>query len=205
MQEAIRLRDLDDLKTRLYTNITHEFRTPLTVIMGMNDNIKGHVQEKNLIRRNAKNLLRLINQLLDLSKLDSGTLKMDTVQGDMIGYLQYLTESFYSMASDKKVSLSFKPEIASLIMDFDEVKMQHIIYNLLSNAIKFTRPGGKVALETSQLTRNGQDVLKIKVKDTGVGIAEKDLPHIFDRFYQVDKKGGTKINFHCRYGYWDWH
>ncbi|MCB0621800.1 MAG: hypothetical protein KDC41_24525, partial [Saprospiraceae bacterium] len=75
---------------------------PLTVIMGMNDNILGHEQERGLIRRNARNLLRLINQLLDLSKLDSGTLKMDAVQGDIIAYLQYLTESFYSMASGKK-------------------------------------------------------------------------------------------------------
>ena len=101
-QESIRLRDLDNLKMRLYTNITHEFRTPLTVIMGMNDNIRGHEQERGLIRRNARNLLRLINQLLDLSKLDSGTLKMDAVQGDIIAYLQYLMESFYSMASGKK-------------------------------------------------------------------------------------------------------
>lgn len=187
MQEAIRLRDLDNLKTRLYTNITHEFRTPLTVIMGMNDNIQGHKQERNLIRRNAKNLLRLINQLLDLSKLDSGTLKMDAVQGDIIGYLHYLTESFYSMATDKKVNLRFLPTIKSLVMDFDEVKIQHVVYNLLSNAIKFTRPGGKVSLETSEMTRNGKPHLKIKVRDTGIGIPERDLPHIFDRFYQVEK------------------
>ena len=115
-QESIRLRDLDNLKMRLYTNITHEFRTPLTVIMGMNDNILGHEQERGLIRRNARNLLRLINQLLDLSKLDSGTLKMDAVQGDIIAYLQYLTESFYSMASDKKVNLNFKADRSSLVI-----------------------------------------------------------------------------------------
>ncbi|MEZ4953928.1 MAG: ATP-binding protein [Saprospiraceae bacterium] len=188
LQEAVRMRDLDDLKTRLYTNITHEFRTPLTVIMGMNDNIKGHEQEKKLIKRNAKNLLRLINQLLDLSKLDSGTLKIDAVQGDIISYLHYLTESFYSMASDKKVSLNFRSETNSLIMDFDEVKIQHVVYNLLSNAIKFTRPGGKVALESNEATKDGRPYLKIKIKDTGIGIPEKDLPHIFDRFYQVEKK-----------------
>ena len=191
-QEAVRLRDLDDLKTRLYTNITHEFRTPLTVIMGMNDNIRGHEQEKSLINRNAKNLLRLINQLLDLSKLDSGILKVDLVRGDIISYLQYLTESFYSMASDKKVSLIFKSETKSLLMDFDEIKVQHITYNLLSNAIKFTRPGGKVALEAEALNHNNQPFLKIKIRDTGIGISEQDLPYIFDRFYQAENSQGDK-------------
>ena len=191
MQEAERLRDLDNLKTRLYTNITHEFRTPLTVIMGMNDNISGHQQERSLIKRNANNLLRLINQLLDLSKLDSGTLKLNMGQGDIIGYLQYLTESFYSMASDKKVSLRFQPETEVLTMDFDEVKIQHVIYNLLSNAIKFTRPGGKVVLQTG--TRKEGKQLQIKVKDTGIGIPESDLPHVFDRFYQTAPASSTPL------------
>lgn len=195
LQESIRLRDLDNLKTRLYTNITHEFRTPLTIIMGMNDNIKGFDQERNLIKRNTKNLLRLINQLLDLSKLDSGTLKMDAVQGEIVGYLQYLTESFYSMASDKKVNLSFKSNLKPIDIDFDEVKIQHIIYNLLSNAIKFTRPGGKVVLEVKEIQYKNLTHLQITVKDTGVGIEQENLPHIFDRFYQVERsnsKNGAK-------------
>jgi signal transduction histidine kinase/DNA-binding response OmpR family regulator len=189
-QEAERLRELDDLKTRLYTNITHEFRTPLTVIMGINDNIQGHEQERNLIKRNAENLLRLISQLLDLSKLDSGDMRLNVSQGDVIGYLHYLAESFYSMASDKRVDLQFRPEESSLIMDFDEEKVQHIIYNLMSNAIKFTRPGGKVALETSSFESDGQECLKITVKDTGAGIPEKDLPNIFNRFYQSKEATG---------------
>jgi signal transduction histidine kinase/DNA-binding response OmpR family regulator len=191
VQEAERLRELDQVKTRLYTNITHEFRTPLTVIMGMNDNISGYDQERSLIRRNAKNLLQLINQLLDLSKLDSGTLKTDVIQGDIIAYLQYLAESFYSMASDKKVNLSFRSEQDQLIMDFDEAKVQHMVYNLLSNAIKFTRPGGKVAMEVNTTTADDQEFLQLIVKDTGNGISEKDLPHIFDRFYQVEQHPQT--------------
>lgn len=193
-QESRRLRDLDSLKTRLYTNITHEFRTPLTVIMGMNDNMQGFDKERNLIRRNARNLLRLINQLLDLSKLDSGTLKMDAVQGDVISYLHYLTESFYSMASDKKISLGYKSELKSLTMDFDEVKLQHVIYNLMSNAIKFTRPGGKVGLMSEKVLLNEKEYLQVKVKDTGIGIPEVDLPHIFDRFYQVEGQMTTGVD-----------
>ena len=196
--EARRLKELDGLKSRLYTNITHEFRTPLTVIMGMTNNIKGHSQERKLIQRNSKNLLRLINQLLDLSKLDSGTLKMDKVQGDIVNYLQYLTESFYSMAEEKKIRLTFYPEVKELVMDFDEAKMQHIVYNLLTNAIKFTTEGGKVILHLQKADIRGADWLQMKVSDTGIGISQENLPKIFDRFYQGDasstrQEAGTGI------------
>ncbi len=184
--EAKRKQDLDKLKSRLYTNITHEFRTPLTVILGMADNIRGNPKEKKLIHRNSQNLLRLVNQLLDLSKLDARTMKLDLIQADIINYLQYLTESFYSMAEEKKIRLVFYPEIKDLVMDFDEVKIQHIIYNLLSNAIKFSNPGGKIVLHALKDENNGIPQLKIKVKDTGIGISEKNLEHIFDRFYQAD-------------------
>ncbi len=186
--EAKRIQDLDTLKSRLYTNITHEFRTPLTVIMGMAGNIKGHTQEKKLIRRNSENLLRLINQLLDLSKLDAGVLKVDAIQADIVHYLQYITESFYSMAHEKQIRLTFYTEVKTLFMDYDEVKLQHIVYNLLSNAIKFTPQGGKVIMHLRELERDKQPWLQIKVSDTGVGIAEEHLPHIFDRFYQVEQQ-----------------
>ncbi|MDF1699158.1 MAG: ATP-binding protein [Saprospiraceae bacterium] len=196
--EARRLKELDGLKSRLYTNITHEFRTPLTVIMGMTNNIQGHSQEKKLITRNSKNLLRLINQLLDLSKLDSGSLKMDKIQGDIINYLQYLTESFYSMAKEKKIRLTFYPEVKELIMDYDETKIQHIVYNLLTNAIKFTAEGGKVILHLKTIEKHGVDWLQMKVSDTGIGISENNLFKIFDRFYQGEgsatrKEVGTGI------------
>jgi signal transduction histidine kinase/DNA-binding response OmpR family regulator/ligand-binding sensor domain-containing protein len=204
--EAIRMQELDTLKTRLYTNITHEFRTPLTVIMGMTEQLaagswqsavstedKGKLGSAfSLIRRNSKNLLRLINQMLDLSKFDSGALKMDLVQGDIINYLQYLTESFHSMAHEKNVRLTFYAEVPELVMDFDEVKIQHIIYNLLSNAIKFTETGGKVVLHANQTESNGQPFLKLKIQDTGIGIPEGQLAHIFDRFYQADSSHTRK-------------
>jgi signal transduction histidine kinase/CheY-like chemotaxis protein/ligand-binding sensor domain-containing protein len=186
LAETKRVKELDSLKTRLYTNITHEFRTPLTVIMGMSENIKEHPNERKLIRRNSKNLLRLVNQLLDLSKLESGNLKLDKIQGDIVNYLQYLTESFYSMATEKDIRLTFYSEEEELIMDYDEVKIQHIIYNLLSNAIKFTPKGGKVILHLRQIEQNENPQLKLKVKDNGIGITAEKLPHVFDRFYQAD-------------------
>ncbi len=202
--QAEKLRQLDTLKTRFYTNITHEFRTPLTVIMGMATEIeeiankeKGKSTSRlftavSLIQRNSKNLLRLINQLLDLSKLDSGSMKTHLVQADIINYLQYLVESFYSMAQEKKIRLIFYPETPELVMDFDEEKMQIIIYNLLSNALKFTPESGKVVLHAVQTQQSTAPFLQLKVQDTGVGIGEKELPHIFDRFYQADNSSTRK-------------
>ncbi|WP_428657738.1 ATP-binding protein [Runella sp.] len=193
--QAEKLRQLDTLKTRFYTNITHEFRTPLTVIMGSATEIEESEKTApfslassaaKLIQRNSKNLLRLINQMLDLSKLDSGMLKIHLVQADVINYLQYLVESFYSMALEKKISLVFYPETPTLVMDFDEEKMQIIVYNLLSNALKFTPEGGEVALYAIQIQEKAISFLQLKVRDTGVGIARQELGHIFDRFYQAD-------------------
>lgn len=193
--EAKRLLELNSIKSRLYTNITHEFRTPLTVIMGIASIILGHSEEKRLIERNSKNLLRLINQLLDLSKLDSGILKLDFIQADIVSYLHYLTESFFSMAAEKQIRLMFYPEVKKLVMDFDEEKIQHIIYNLLSNAIKFTPEGGKVILHLREIEQHHKAWLQIKISDTGVGISKENLEHIFDRFYQVEDTNTTKRTF----------
>lgn len=196
--EKQRVVELDKMKTRLYTNITHEFRTPLTVIMGMNEQISGHAQEKKLIRRNSQNLLRLINQLLDLSKLDSGKLQLNRINNDIISYLQYLTESFHSMAAEKGVRLTFYSEEPAIRMDYDEAKIQHIVYNLLSNAIKFTEANGKVVFHVRREMKGEMPHLQMLVQDSGVGVSKAQLPHIFDRFYQADdsltRKGeGTGI------------
>lgn len=190
--EAERLKELNNLKNRLYTNITHEFRTPLTVIIGMTENIEGNEEEKKLIARNSHNLLRLINQMLDLSKLESGNMKLQLIQGDIISYLQYLTESFLSSAEAKNIRLQYYTEEDEILMDFDEEKVQQIVYNLLSNAIKFTPAYGKVILHAKVATLDNEGCLQLKIKDTGVGIAPNDLPHIFDRFYQVDSSDSRR-------------
>lgn len=197
-EESRRIREVGELKTRLYTNITHEFRTPLTVIMGMNERIDGHDKARTIIRRNSEHLLHLINQLLDLSKLESGNLKLNQVRADVVHYLRFLTESFYSMASDKGIRLTFYAEVEKLEMDHDVEKLQEIVYNLLSNAIKFTEKDGKIVLHLRREMKKGREQLMMKVSDTGIGIPPEELPHIFDRFYQVDgsrtRKGdGTGI------------
>ncbi len=200
LQEARQLRELDHFKTRLYTNITHEFRTPLTVIMGMADQVLDNPKDwfregLGTIKRNSRQLLGLVNQLLDLSKLESGHLPVDLVQDDIVGYLKYLTESFHSYAESKDLRLHLLTGEDALVMDFDPEKIQAIFSNLVGNAIKFTPAGGDVYIS---LDRKEENWLELRVKDNGQGISEDQLPHIFDRFYQADDSstrsgGGTGI------------
>ncbi|MCB0587634.1 MAG: hypothetical protein KDD06_20240, partial [Phaeodactylibacter sp.] len=143
-ERAERLKELDQFKSRFYTNITHEFRTPLTVIKGMAEQISGQDKVKTLIRRNSDRLLNMVNQLLELSRLETNSLAVNWVQGDVIPYLQYLTESCHSLANNKKINLAFFSKADSLVMDYDETKLQHILVNLVSNAIKFTPEYGSV-------------------------------------------------------------
>lgn len=184
--EAKRLKELDTFKARFYTNITHEFRTPLTVIMGMNDQIKGHDKEKKLIGRNSENLLELVNQLLALSKLEAGALPLNQTQGDIVAYLQYLTESFYSTATQRNIRLVFDADEPSLKMDYDEEKIKQIVHNLLSNALKFTPEYGRIIFRATRVNLDEKPLLKLSVKDTGIGIPQQHIEQIFERFYQAE-------------------
>lgn len=197
--EADKLKELDSIKTRLYTSLTHEFRTPLTVILGMANRIKEapqkHLKEGiRLIESNGKSLLHLINQLLDLSKLETGGLQLDLQQDDTMPYLRYLVESFQTYANSQNLSLRFHTTSESLVMDYDPERLKQVVANLLSNAIKFTPAGGSITVRAN--VREKQ--LLLQVSDTGIGIPENKLPYVFDRFYQVNdsvtKKGeGTGI------------
>lgn len=206
--EAERFKELDALKSRLYTNITHEFRTPLTIILGMArqvlDDPKNYFRQGlDMIIRNGQNLLSLVNQMLDLSKLESGKMSLHLEQGDIISFLKYLLESFHSLASNKNIQLHFLSDYDVFVMDYDPERLQQIITNLLSNAIKFTSAGGNVYLDVRRTRDEAHGVLRtsyleLRVRDTGIGISETDLPHIFERFYQADdshtRKGeGTGI------------
>lgn len=203
--EVIRLQDLDLVKTRIYTNLTHEFRTPLTVISGIADHILSQPSFENtieglpMIKRNSAALLRLINQMLDLSKLESGRLSTKMIHDNILTYLKYLTESFHSLADSKDIRLHLLPGFEELYMDFDPEKIQAILSNLVGNAVKFTPPGGNIYIEIEKISSGEMEgFLEIKVKDTGKGILSEHLPYIFDRFYQVDNSatrsdGGTGI------------
>ncbi len=203
--EAIRLQELDIVKTKMYTNITHEFRTPLSVIQGTAEQLEGNEKAKETIHRNSIDLLNLVNQMLDLSKLEAGSLPLNLIQGDVINYLSYLIESYQSFAASKSIGLHFLPSVTTLQMDYDPDKLMKIVVNLLSNAIKFTEEGGNVYIQVGIENQKGSlpllgssKMLSIAVKDTGIGIPKEALPHIFDRFYQVDdsstrKEEGTGI------------
>ncbi len=185
--EALRLKELDTVKTKLFTNITHEFRTPLTVILGVANQVLENPNEHlkkglKMIMRNGQNLLMLVNQMLDLSKLESGKLSLQNHHADVISFLGYLVDSFHSLAESKGVQIHFISVKDQLNMDFDEVRLQQIVSNIISNAIKFTPKGGNVYVSTD--SKNDSFILKIK--DTGIGISEEDLPYIFDRFFQAD-------------------
>ncbi len=192
-RETQRLRELDELKTRLYANITHEFRTPITVIMGVADDLAGETgtldkenfQKKlEAIKRNGHSLLHLVNQMLDLAKLEDGNLKPKPIQSNVVAWLQYIVESHNSMAEAKGVSLTFYSESPYLLMDYDPEQLSKVISNLLTNAIKFTESKGKVIFHLRHDAVDGK--LCIKVRDTGIGIPEAEKERIFDRFYQVE-------------------
>ncbi len=204
-RETKRLRELDELKTRVYANITHEFRTPITVIMGLAEELsdsleaieKKHFRKKlETIQRNGGNLLHLVNQMLDLAKLEHGKLNYNPIRSNIIPWLQYIVESHQSLAAAKEIQLTFYPETESLEMDYDPDQLSKVISNLLTNAIKFTENRGKVICHAKFET--AENSLHVKVKDTGLGIPETEQSRIFDRFYQVESterqnSGGTGI------------
>jgi signal transduction histidine kinase/ligand-binding sensor domain-containing protein/DNA-binding response OmpR family regulator len=188
-QESKRLQDLDDLKSRFITNITHEFRTPLTIILGYLGNLKERFSNKeddvntsfNTIEQNSNNLLNLVNQMLDLAKLEQGKLSLKMVNDDLLKYIEYIINSFSSIAKDKHIDLNFESNQESLFMDFDTEKTRQILTNLISNAIKFSSENSKITIAVAKQDNN----VIIKVSDQGLGIPEDELPNIFDRFFQV--------------------
>ncbi|MEM6264361.1 MAG: ATP-binding protein [Bacteroidota bacterium] len=183
-----KLQELDNFKSRFFTNISHEFRTPLTVIGGMTQQMMSQPEQwltkgGTLIQRNVQGLLGLINQILDLRKLESGSLNLNLVQSDVVQFIRREAAAFESMADMKEIALRFESKEKSLVMDFDPEKLGQIHMNLLSNALKFTPKGGEVEVNLNQ---QDPQTLELQVKDTGIGIPPEKLPLIFDRFYQVD-------------------
>jgi signal transduction histidine kinase/DNA-binding response OmpR family regulator len=203
LEEQMRIRKLEEFKSRFFTNLTHELRTPLTVISGMAQEIAENPKRwasegSEVISRNSGNLLNLINQILDLSKLETGSLPVNMVQGDVVSYIGYIVDAFRGHAGTKKINLHFLSEEEEIIMDYDPDKYFSILSNLLSNALKFTPDEGNIYVQLSIRTSADPSILEIIVRDTGKGIEAEDLEHIFERFYQVNdnfenKSFGTGI------------
>ena len=207
--EAENFQEIDRMKSRFFANISHEFRTPLTLIKGpiqqmlagdFNGNIKKQYQ---MILRNTNRLMQLINQLLDLSKLDSNQMILRTSPEDIVPLVNGLTQSFESLAKQKNIELQFQTSEYEIIAYIDRDKFEKIIINLLSNALKFTPSGGNVsvninlsAIEFPVKKRakndNPRTFVQICVNNTGAGILPGQLDKIFNRFYQSDDSSSRK-------------
>lgn len=188
-REKDRFQELDQLKSRFFANISHEFRTPLTLIMGPLHQLKEKQPDAEdrklmgLMHRNAERLLNLINQILDLSKLEAGKMKLDLQEVNFPAFLKGMVMSFESLAEQQGVRLHFASEVDELTLAVDPGKMEQIFNNLLSNAFKFT----KISEEVSVLLTVNEEWVTVFVKDTGRGIPADQLPHIFNRFFQADE------------------
>lgn len=194
--EKEKMLELDLMKSRFFANISHEFRTPLTLLLGpIKDLLKRpeSLREADrtllkLMKRNASRLQQLINQLLDLSKLETGKLKLQVSEGDFTGFIRSIVLSFLSLAESKNINYSHELEEASFPTFFEKDKIEKIVTNLLSNALKFTHEGGIVRISLKYIQgkelRSGY-FAELLVKDTGPGIPLDEQGKIFDRFYQV--------------------
>lgn len=198
--EAEKLLEADKIKSAFFTNISHEFRTPLTLIIEpvekLKEQIKNPGAEKilELVGKNAHRLLQLINQILDLSKLEARSMKLQVRKKDVIPFIKGCFASFESAAELKQINFEMKIKTRRKEMYFDADKLQKIIFNLLSNALKFTQSGGDVWASVKVKDR----LLHITVSDNGIGVPAKRLKYIFNRFFQVDKNhnhenGGSGI------------
>ena len=195
-REAKQLQELNQLKLKFLTNISHEFRTPLSLILSpaqkllsQNGFETGQKKQFQLIYSNARRLLNLVNQLLDFKKLGEDELHLNPEPGDVIQFLKSVSYSFSEMAETKKISLLFHSSQESFYTSFDHNKLERVMLNLLSNAFKFTPEGGSVQVAVDLLStedENGRQILQIKVVDTGIGIEKEKQEKIFERFFQAE-------------------
>ena len=196
-EEAKQQQELEEAKMRFFTNIAHEFKNPLTMIFSMAHELEGNEEARAKIIRYGSDIRRLVNQVLDLRRLENRQLPIELVQLDIIAYSRQILTSFEPLARQNSVQLQFNAEDGFVMMDMDRDKWQAILYNLISNAIKYNKNEGVVSIDVSTFYKEDEEFLQVLVRDTGLGIPEEALSQIFDRFYQVDHSvrtvGGTGV------------
>jgi len=193
-QEVKRMQELDQLKIKFLTNVSHEFRTPLSLIMAPVDKMLTRADEEqkqqlSMIGKNARRLLNLVNQLLDFRKMEVHELKLHKKPGDIVKFIGEISLSFTDIAEEKQIDFIFDTSADSLFTSFDHDKIERILFNLISNAFKFTPAGGHISVllnvaENNQV--NNVALLEIKVIDTGIGVPFEKQDKIFERFFQND-------------------
>lgn len=195
--ESKKLQEVDQLKSHFFANISHEFRTPLTLILGLLQKFEAKTSDKSdledygIMKRNAVRLLQLINQLLELSKIESGKAKLSASENDIVGFVKRIFASFAAYAEQKNIRLFFnnknlnEESIEKINLYFDKDKMEKIISNLISNAVKYTPEANEIEIKI--VAQNG--FAFIKVSNTGVTISQADIRHLFDRYYKAHSAG----------------
>ncbi len=201
--------ELDKMKMQFFTNISHELRTPLSLILAPIENIfatnklSGHLKDQLLvINKNANNLYRLINELMDFSKADENKLLINVRQGDILQQIRETASSFNNVAEDRKIKYVIESTESEIKACFDKGKIEKIIMNLLSNAFKYTPDNGEISIEVIKNIQSDKKYpdgsIQINVKDNGIGISDDNIKKLFNRFYQVNdseniNKSGTGI------------
>jgi signal transduction histidine kinase/DNA-binding NarL/FixJ family response regulator/streptogramin lyase len=187
-KQTEQLKAVDEMKSRFFSNITHEFRTPLSLIISPVEKLQGEIKDEQTrktlatVQGNANRLLQLINQLLDLSKLEAGNMQLHFSRGRLDEFIEEMVYLFIPLAEHQQLELTSQCTILQEYL-FDAEKLKTILFNLLSNAIKFTPAGGKIVITG---TEDGNKKIRLSISDTGIGIPADKVPFIFDRFFQVD-------------------
>ncbi len=189
--EREKIDSINQMKTDFFTNISHEFRTPLTLIISPLEELIGHELSDKTIKKyhelmlqNTKRLYHLVDQVLEFRKTEAGTKKLQISEGDVVTFVQEIYDSFLALAQKKEINYVFRSEESELPGFFDRDSIERICFNLLSNAFKYTPLGGSIEISVA---KSGEDVI-IKVTDSGIGIAKDEQEQIFERFYQVDSR-----------------
>lgn len=196
-READALHKLDQMKIKFLTNLSHEFRTPISLIVGPIETLIQQIQDLNtrnqldLVKRNSKRLLNLVNQLLDFRKMEEHELKLQNREGDFVEAIKEVFQSFQDMALQKGIDYSFYSCQEKLYASFDLDKIERVLFNLISNAFKFTHKGGDIAVSLVSVDYQDNNKVKIslEVRDTGIGIPKEAQESIFESFFQHDTSG----------------
>ncbi|MFB9058253.1 two-component regulator propeller domain-containing protein [Mariniflexile ostreae] len=203
--EKERIEEINQMKLKLFTNISHDFRTPLTLIIGplermLSKNIGNDFVQKQheIMHRNASVLLQLINQLLDFRKSESGKLHLNASKSNIVPFIENIKLSFEELARVREITYTFDSSDTDIQVWFDKINLKKIVFNLLSNAFKFTSDGEKISITVSTVSKkrkilNTTEYLKLVIKDSGKGIPEKNRKAIFERYYQLGEDENQRV------------